>query len=69
MDRRQALRLDPTVIATCCPYCLTMFEDGVKDEKVEGKVKVLDVAEILMPSKIRFVDVDRHRAYGVRLTI
>ena len=38
---------DPTVIATCCPYCLTMFEDGIKDEKAEGRVRVLDVAEIL----------------------
>ena len=47
---RQALALDPTVIATCCPYCLTMFEDGVKDEKAEGRVKVLDVAEILQSS-------------------
>jgi Fe-S oxidoreductase len=44
---RQALRQDPTVIATCCPYCLTMFEDGIKDEKTEGKVRVLDVSEIL----------------------
>ena len=44
---RQALRQAPTVIATCCPYCLTMFEDGIKDEKAEGKVRVLDVAEIL----------------------
>ncbi len=48
----QALRLDPTVIATCCPYCLTMFEDGVKDEKAEGRVKVLDVAELLMPIRL-----------------
>ena len=43
----QALRQNPTVIATCCPYCVTMFEDGIKDEKVEDKVRVLDVAEIL----------------------
>ncbi len=48
---RQALRLDPTVVATCCPYCLTMFEDGIKDEKAEGRVRVLDIAEILMPTR------------------
>ncbi len=47
---RQALRQDPTVIATCCPYCLTMFEDGIKDEKMEDRVRVLDVAEILSSS-------------------
>ncbi|HVN22732.1 MAG TPA: (Fe-S)-binding protein [Syntrophorhabdales bacterium] len=49
----QALRLDPTVIATCCPYCLTMFEDGIKDEKAESRVRVLDIAEVLMPTHIR----------------
>jgi Fe-S oxidoreductase len=47
---RQALHQDPTVIATCCPYCLTMFEDGIKDEKAEGRVRVLDVSEILSGS-------------------
>jgi Fe-S oxidoreductase len=51
VDRtRQALSRDPTIIATCCPYCLTMFEDGVKDEKAEEKVRVLDVSEILRSS-------------------
>jgi hypothetical protein len=30
-----------------------MFEDGIKDEKAEGRVKVLDVAEILMPTRLR----------------
>jgi Fe-S oxidoreductase len=47
---RQALDHDPTVIATCCPYCMTMFEDGIKDEKAEERVRVLDVAEILSSS-------------------
>jgi len=30
---RQALAEKPDIIATCCPYCLTMFEDGLKDER------------------------------------
>ena len=47
---RQALRLGRTVIATCRPYCLTMFEDGIKDEKAEDRVRVLDVAEIFSGS-------------------
>ena len=47
---RQALHLDPTIIATCCPYCMTMFEDGIKDEKAEARVRVLDVSEILAGS-------------------
>jgi Fe-S oxidoreductase len=42
----EALKLDPKTIAVCCPYCLTMFEDGVKENKAEN-VQVLEVAEII----------------------
>jgi len=42
----QALQTDPEVIAVSCPYCMTMFEDGLKDEKA-SKVVVADIAEIL----------------------
>ena len=43
---KQALKHKPTVIATCCPYCMTMFEDGIKDENLQEKVRVMDIAEI-----------------------
>jgi Fe-S oxidoreductase/nitrate reductase gamma subunit len=44
---REALTKKPDTIAVACPYCMTMFEDGVKDEKVGDKVKVVDIAEIV----------------------
>jgi Fe-S oxidoreductase len=44
---REALAINPVAIAVSCPYCMTMFEDGVKDEKTADKVKVLDIAEIV----------------------
>jgi Fe-S oxidoreductase/nitrate reductase gamma subunit len=34
-------------LATACPYCLTMFEDGIKAKGVEQTVKALDLAELL----------------------
>jgi Fe-S oxidoreductase/nitrate reductase gamma subunit len=43
----QALELKPDVIATACPYCLTMLEDGVKAKGLEEQVKTLDIAELL----------------------
>jgi Fe-S oxidoreductase len=43
---KEALVLKPDTLAVTCPYCMTMFEDGLKDEKAE-KVKVKDVAEII----------------------
>jgi len=43
---RQALSSSPDTVCVACPYCLTMFEDGLKDENVE-KVQVQDLAEVL----------------------
>ncbi|MCX7858146.1 MAG: heterodisulfide reductase-related iron-sulfur binding cluster [Deltaproteobacteria bacterium] len=47
---REALKKNPDVIAVSCPYCLTMFEDGIKDLKASEKVRVLDIAEIVWES-------------------
>jgi Fe-S oxidoreductase/nitrate reductase gamma subunit len=46
----QALSLDPELIAVCCPFCTTMFEDGLKARDMQEKVKVYDVAELLEQS-------------------
>ena len=42
----EALKKDPKTICVACPYCMTMFEDGLKDKGAD-KVQVLDVAEIV----------------------
>ncbi|MBI5443021.1 MAG: (Fe-S)-binding protein [Deltaproteobacteria bacterium] len=48
LDRvREALEKKPDTVAVACPYCMTMFEDGVKDLGAEQGVKVLDIAELL----------------------
>jgi Fe-S oxidoreductase len=44
---QEALKAAPQTIAVACPYCMTMFEDGVKDEKSSDRTKVKDVAEIV----------------------
>lgn len=49
---QEALAVNPSTISVACPYCMTMFEDGVKDEKAQDKVKVKDVAEIVADSLI-----------------
>ncbi|MGG6433159.1 (Fe-S)-binding protein [Anoxybacillus sp. D401a] len=43
----QALEVNPTVISSGCPYCLTMLSDGTKAKEVEEKVSTYDVAELL----------------------
>ena len=35
------------VLVSNCPFCLTMFEDGVKGAELEGKLVPRDIAEIL----------------------
>ncbi|TKH24826.1 (Fe-S)-binding protein [Bacillus wiedmannii] len=48
----QALVVQPSIIGTGCPYCLTMISDGTKAKEVEEKVQTLDVTEILERSVI-----------------
>jgi Fe-S oxidoreductase len=43
----EALSLRPNVIATGCPFCMTMITDGVKHFEKESEVKVMDVAELI----------------------
>ena len=50
MRIEQALKLKPDVIATACPYCLTMLGDGLKAKGADESVKVLDIAELLEKS-------------------
>lgn len=43
---REALTQKPDTICVACPYCMTMFEDGLKDENA-ATVRVQDIAEVL----------------------
>ncbi len=43
---KQLASTNAGVIATSCPYCLRMLEDGVSDLKMDG-IRVRDVVEIL----------------------
>jgi len=44
---KEALNENPDTICTACPYCLVMFEDGLKDERAMDRVKALDLAEVV----------------------
>jgi Fe-S oxidoreductase len=43
----QAMEVKPDILASACPFCLTMFEDGVKAKEVGDKIKTRDIAELL----------------------
>ncbi|PJB15409.1 MAG: CoB--CoM heterodisulfide reductase [Flavobacteriales bacterium CG_4_9_14_3_um_filter_32_8] len=44
----EAIALKPDIIATGCPFCMTMMSDGIKLKDKETEVKVLDVAELIV---------------------
>lgn len=43
----EALGIEPDIIATGCPFCMTMMTDGVKLKEKEHDVKVFDLAELI----------------------
>ncbi len=42
----EALNTHAHIIATACPFCLTMLSDGVKDLGREKDIKVFDIVEL-----------------------
>jgi Fe-S oxidoreductase len=50
---REALTKKPTIIATSCPYCMTMFEDGLKEVNIQEGIKVLDIAELVKEGLVK----------------
>ncbi len=43
----EAGKKNSDIIATCCPYCVNMFEDSVKTRGLSEKIKVKDIAELI----------------------
>lgn len=44
---REAVEVGAEVLAVCCPYEVSRFEDAVKSTNNEGRIQVLDIIEIL----------------------
>ncbi|MDP6825398.1 MAG: (Fe-S)-binding protein, partial [Dehalococcoidales bacterium] len=43
----QVMALNASVVATACPYCQQMFEDGIKSKEMETSLKAMDIAELI----------------------
>jgi Fe-S oxidoreductase len=52
MRTEQAIDAKARIVATACPYCLQMFEDGIKAKAAEESLKVMDVVELVAESAI-----------------
>jgi Fe-S oxidoreductase len=45
---REAIATGAEVVATGCPFCMTMLSDGIKAEDAAERVEVKDIAELLL---------------------
>ena len=43
----EALETGADVLAAACPFCITMFDDGLKGVEAEDKMKIEDISEIV----------------------
>ncbi len=48
----QAIDTKAQIVATACPFCLQMFEDGIKTKEAEESIKAMDIAEIIAESAV-----------------
>jgi Fe-S oxidoreductase len=54
----EALDTGAEVLAAACPFCITMFDDGVKGVEAEEKMHIEDIAEIVAQA----IEVQKARA-------
>ena len=45
---RQADEVGAETVVTACPFCMTMIDDGVKQTGRDEKMRVRDIAEVLL---------------------
>lgn len=43
----EAIATGAAIVASACPFCMTMMSDGVKSQNQEDHVKVFDIAELI----------------------
>jgi Fe-S oxidoreductase len=46
----QAQETGASVVATGCPFCMQMFEDGIRSKGAEGTMRAQDIAELMAQS-------------------
>jgi Fe-S oxidoreductase len=43
----EVISVDPGIVSTACPFCMTMLTDGLKEKEKQEQIKVKDIAELL----------------------
>jgi Fe-S oxidoreductase len=45
-----------TVIVTACPFCMVNIEDAIKTSGMEGKMKAIDLVELIEQHMVNEID-------------
>jgi len=45
---KDAIEVNPEIIATACPFCMTMLTDGIKLQEKQREIAVMDIVELLV---------------------
>ena len=43
----EVISVQPDIVSTACPFCMTMLTDGLKEKEKQEQIKVKDIAELL----------------------
>ena len=44
----QIIEAKADIVAAACPYCLTMFDDGIKTKEAEESIQAVDLSELIL---------------------
>ena len=47
MRIQEVIEAEVDILATACPFCLQMMEEGIKRKHVEGSIEAMDISELL----------------------
>ncbi len=42
------LEINPEIVVTACPFCMTMLTDGIKMSEKQNDIKIFDIAELIV---------------------
>jgi Fe-S oxidoreductase len=47
MRTEEMIETKADIMVTACPFCLQMFEDGIRKKHVQESIEVMDISELL----------------------
>jgi Fe-S oxidoreductase len=47
MRTEEAIETGADIVVTACPFCLQMFEDGIRKKHLQESIEVMDITELL----------------------